>query len=88
MPFGLRNAGATYQRLVDKAFARQISKNIKAYFDDLVIKSKTEYQMLDNIQETFQNSRKINMRLNPIKCSFVGHIIGKQSIKANPQGIC
>ncbi|XP_021985926.1 uncharacterized protein LOC110882149 [Helianthus annuus] len=91
MPFGLKNAGATYQRLVDKAFASQIGKNMDAYVDDLVIKSKTEYQMLDYIQETFQNLRKVNMKLNPEKCSFgfeegkfLGHIVGKQSIKANP----
>mgnify|MGYP002560216088 CR=1 FL=1 len=88
MPFVLRNAGATYQRLVDKAFTEQTGKNIEAYVEDLVIKSKTEYQMLDDIQETFQNSRKINMKLNPVKCSFLGHIMGKQSIKANPQRMC
>ena len=77
MLFGLRNAGTTYPRLVDKAFAGQIGKNIKAYVEDLVIKSKTEYQMLDDIQETFQNSRKINMKLNPVKCSSLGHIMRK-----------
>ncbi|KAJ0820273.1 putative nucleotidyltransferase, Ribonuclease H [Helianthus annuus] len=69
MPFGLKNAGATYQRLVDKAFESQIGRNMEAYVDDLVIKSKTEYQMLDDIQETFKNLRKINMKLNPEKCS-------------------
>ncbi|GJZ40414.1 reverse transcriptase domain-containing protein [Tanacetum coccineum] len=42
MPFGLRNAGATYQRLVDKAFHKQIGRNLKVYVDDLVIKSRTE----------------------------------------------
>ncbi|KAJ0558612.1 putative nucleotidyltransferase, Ribonuclease H [Helianthus annuus] len=94
MPFGLKNAGATYQRLVDKAFASQIGKNMEAYVDDLVIKSKTEYQMLDDIQETFKNLRKVNMKLNPEKCSFgfeegkfLGHIVGKQSIKANPNKV-
>ncbi|XP_035843947.1 uncharacterized protein LOC118490420 [Helianthus annuus] len=70
MPFGLKNAGATYQRLVDKAFASQIGKNMEAYVDDLVIKSKSEYQMLDNIQETFKNLRKVSMKLNPEKYSF------------------
>ncbi|KAJ0489324.1 putative nucleotidyltransferase, Ribonuclease H [Helianthus annuus] len=94
MPFDLKNAGATYQRLVDKAFESQIGRNMEAYVDDLVIKSKTEYQMLDDIQETFKNLRKINMKLNPEKCSFgfdegkfLGHIVGKQSIKANPNKV-
>ncbi|KAJ0481351.1 putative nucleotidyltransferase, Ribonuclease H [Helianthus annuus] len=94
MPFGLKNVGATYQCLVDKAFASQIGKNMEAYVDDLVIKSKTESQMLDDIQETFKNLRKVNMKLNPEKCSFgfeegkfLGHIVGKQSIKANPNKV-
>ncbi|KAJ0753087.1 putative nucleotidyltransferase, Ribonuclease H [Helianthus annuus] len=55
IPFDFKNAGATYQRLVDKAFTGQIGKNMEAYMDDLVIKSKTEGQMLDDIQETFWN---------------------------------
>jgi hypothetical protein len=42
MPFGLKNAGATYQRLVDKAFSNQIGRNIEIYVDDMVIKSKSE----------------------------------------------
>ncbi|XP_022019877.2 uncharacterized protein K02A2.6-like [Helianthus annuus] len=79
MHFGLKNAGETYQRLVDKAFASQISRNMEAYVDDLVIKSRTEYQMLDDIQETFKNLRKVNMKLNPEKCSF--------GIKANPNKV-
>nr|GFD10981.1 hypothetical protein [Tanacetum cinerariifolium] len=39
MPFGIRNAGETYQRLADKAFNKQIGGNLEAYVDDLVIKS-------------------------------------------------
>ncbi|XP_022004514.1 uncharacterized protein LOC110902082 [Helianthus annuus] len=67
---------------------------MEAYVDDLVIKSKTEYQMLDDIQETFKNLKKVNMKLNLEKCSFgfekgkfLGHIVGKQSIKANPNKV-
>nr|GEV24520.1 reverse transcriptase domain-containing protein [Tanacetum cinerariifolium] len=52
MPFGLKNASATYQRLMDKAFDNQISQNIKVYVDDLVVKSYTEAEMLRNIDET------------------------------------
>ncbi|GJW52479.1 reverse transcriptase domain-containing protein, partial [Tanacetum coccineum] len=54
MPFGLKNAGATYQRLVDKAFDNQVGRNIEVYVDDLVIKSHTEAEMLRDIDETFQ----------------------------------
>ncbi|GJX75648.1 reverse transcriptase domain-containing protein [Tanacetum coccineum] len=56
IPFGLKNAGATYQRLVDKAFDSQVGRNIEVYVDDLVIKSHTEAEMLRDIDETF--SRK------------------------------
>nr|GEV09835.1 reverse transcriptase domain-containing protein [Tanacetum cinerariifolium] len=65
MPFGLKNAGATYQRLVDEAFQPQIGRNLKVYVDDMVIKSKSEREMLADITETFDNLRRINMKLNP-----------------------
>ncbi|GKE72325.1 hypothetical protein Tco_1534366 [Tanacetum coccineum] len=54
MPFGLKNARATYQRLVDKVFNDQIGRNLKAYVDDMVIKSISEEDMLADIKETFQ----------------------------------
>ncbi|GJT73520.1 reverse transcriptase domain-containing protein [Tanacetum coccineum] len=65
MPFSLKNAGTTYQRLVDKAFNSQVGQNVEVYVDDLVIKSYTEAEMLRNIDETFRLLRKINMKLNP-----------------------
>ncbi|GJZ25066.1 reverse transcriptase domain-containing protein [Tanacetum coccineum] len=55
MPFGLRNAGATYQRLVDKAFHKQVGRNPEVYVDDLVIKSRTEEEIIRDIEETFKN---------------------------------
>ncbi|GKC19210.1 reverse transcriptase domain-containing protein [Tanacetum coccineum] len=70
MPFGLRNAGATYQCLVDKAFHKQISRNLEVYVDDIVIKSRTEYEIVRDIEETFETLREINMKLNPKKCTF------------------
>ncbi|GKA34753.1 reverse transcriptase domain-containing protein [Tanacetum coccineum] len=65
MPFGLKNAGAIYQRLVDKVFNDQIGKNLEAYVDDMVIKSTSEESMLKDIQETFDKLQAINMKLNP-----------------------
>ncbi|GJS70029.1 reverse transcriptase domain-containing protein [Tanacetum coccineum] len=70
MPFGLRTVGATYQRLVDKAFHKQIGRNLEVYVDDLVIKSRTEEEINRDIEETFKNLREINMKLNPNKCTF------------------
>ncbi|GJT21472.1 reverse transcriptase domain-containing protein [Tanacetum coccineum] len=94
MPFGLKNAGATYQRLVDKVFNDQIGKTLEAYINDMVIKSTSEEVMLTDIKETFQRFRSINMKLNPKKCSFgvekgpfLGHLITKQGIRANPSKV-
>nr|GEW75450.1 reverse transcriptase domain-containing protein [Tanacetum cinerariifolium] len=58
MPFGLKNAGAIYQRLMDKAFESQIGRNIEVYVDDLVIKSHTEDEMMRDIEETFRTLHK------------------------------
>ncbi|GJY30021.1 reverse transcriptase domain-containing protein [Tanacetum coccineum] len=70
MPFGLRNARATYQHLVDKVFHKQIGRNLEVYVDDLVIKGRTEDEIVRDIEETFKTLREINMKLNPKKCTF------------------
>nr|GEY28255.1 reverse transcriptase domain-containing protein [Tanacetum cinerariifolium] len=70
MPFRLKNTRATYQRLVDKAFQKQIGRNLEVYVDDLVIKSRTEEAVIRDVEETFKTLRKINMKLNPKKCAF------------------
>nr|GEX91625.1 reverse transcriptase domain-containing protein [Tanacetum cinerariifolium] len=91
MPFGLKNAGATYQRLMDKAFESQVRQNIEVYVDDLVVKSYTEAEMMRDIEETFRTLRKVNMKLNPKKCSFgltegvfLGYVITPEVIKPCP----
>ncbi|GJV10560.1 reverse transcriptase domain-containing protein [Tanacetum coccineum] len=92
MPFGLTNASATYQPpVVDKAFDSQVGRNIKVYVDNLVIKSHTETKMLRDIDETFCTLRKINMKLNPKKCTFgavegmfLGYMISPEGIKPCP----
>ncbi|GJR04247.1 retrovirus-related pol polyprotein from transposon TNT 1-94 [Tanacetum coccineum] len=65
MPFGLKNARATYQRLVDTIFKGQMGQNLEAYVDDMVIKSKTKPEMIKDVQETLLTLQKINMKLNP-----------------------
>nr|GEW87618.1 reverse transcriptase domain-containing protein [Tanacetum cinerariifolium] len=64
------NAGATYQRLVDKSFYKQINRNLEVYVDDLVIKSHTKDEIVRGIEETFKTLREINMKLNPKKYTF------------------
>ncbi|GJU47986.1 reverse transcriptase domain-containing protein [Tanacetum coccineum] len=90
IPFGLNNAGATYKRLVDSAFQTQLGRNLEAYVDDMVIKRKTKQGMIIDIAETFDNLQKINMKLNPKKCSFdvgegkfLGYMVTSEGIRAN-----
>ncbi|GJU46471.1 reverse transcriptase domain-containing protein [Tanacetum coccineum] len=94
MPFGLKNAGATYQRLVDKAFEKQVGRNLEVYVDNLVIKSHTEAELLRDIEETFCTLRNINMKLNLKKCTFravegmfLGYMVGPEGIKPCPEKI-
>ncbi|GKA97874.1 reverse transcriptase domain-containing protein [Tanacetum coccineum] len=94
MPFGLRNVGATYQCLVDKAFHKQIGRDLKVYVDDLVIKSCTEDEIVRDIEETFKTLRKINMKLNPKKCTFrveegmfLGYKVNTRGIKVCPDKV-
>nr|GEU73934.1 reverse transcriptase domain-containing protein [Tanacetum cinerariifolium] len=90
MPFGLRNAGATYQHLVDKTFHKQIGRNLEVYVDDLVIKIHTEDGIVRDVKETFRTLRDINMKLNPKKCAFgvkEGMFLGYK-VKAKGLKVC
>ena len=94
MPFGLKNTGATYQRLVNRMFSHQIGRNVEVYEDDLLVKSKDEANHLDNLKETFSTLRKYNMKLNPAKCvfaiasgKFLGFIVSQWGIEANPDKV-
>ena len=70
MPFGLKNAGATYQRLVNQMFHRQIGRNMEVYVDDMLVKSRKVELHLDDLKETFDTLRKYQMRLNLARCVF------------------
>jgi hypothetical protein len=70
MPFGLKNARATYQRLVNKMFRDQIGKNVEVYADDMLVKSIRTASHIADLRETFQTLRSHKMKLNPAKCAF------------------
>ena len=76
MPFGLKNAGATYQRLVNKMFNKQMGRNMEVYVDDMLVKSKEELTHLDDLTEMFATLKQYQMKLNPSKCVF-GVVSGK-----------
>ena len=90
MPFRLKNAGATYQRLVNKMFNKQIGRNMEVYVDDMLIKSKEELAYLDDLKETFATLKQYQMKLNPRKCvfgvasgKFLGFMVSLRGIEAN-----
>ncbi|KAL0437896.1 UNVERIFIED_CONTAM: hypothetical protein Slati_2272600 [Sesamum latifolium] len=91
MPFGLKNAGATYQRLVDKIFHPQIGRNVEVYVYEMLVKSKEAGNHVVDLEETFSVLRKYRLKLNPAKCAFgirggcfLGFIVKQRGIEANP----
>nr|GEU66659.1 hypothetical protein [Tanacetum cinerariifolium] len=81
-----------YPTLVDSTFQYQIGRNLEAYVDDMVIKSKDEKMLLADIEKTFDNLKRINMKLNPKKFSFgveegkfLGYMVTSEGIRANPK---
>jgi hypothetical protein len=70
MAFGLKNGGATYQKSIHIILEPQIRRNVKAYIDDVVVKSKKRGDLLDDLKEAFDNLYKYKMMLNPKKCVF------------------
>ena len=70
MSFSLKNAGATYQRLMNKMFAYQIGRNVQVYVDNMLVKSQRNDDHLDDLRETFDTLHSYNMKLNPGKCAF------------------
>ena len=70
MPFGLKNAGATYQRAMQKIFDDILHKNVECYVDDLVVKSRSQTDHLQDLREVFERLRKYQLRMNPLKCAF------------------
>jgi len=67
MSFGLKNAAATYQRAIQRCRQDQTRKNVEAYVDDVVVKSKTADNLIADLEKTFQNLKKFHWKLNPTK---------------------
>ena len=94
MPFGLKNAGATYQRLVNRMFQKHIGVTMEVYIDDILVKSTIAELHIAHLSEAFQILRNYNMKLNPAKCAFgvsvgkfLGFIVNHRGIEANPYKI-
>ena len=94
MPFGLKNAGAIYQRLVNQMFKEQIRRNVEVYVNDMLVKSKEEEDHLDDLKEMFNTLRQYSVKLNPSKCAFgvssgkfLGFMVSRRGIEANPKKV-
>ena len=94
MPFGLENAESTYQRMVTRMFEAQLGRNMKAYIDDMVIKSKVASEHIQDLEDVFSVLRKHQLQLNTSKRSFgvssgkfLGFMITHYSIEINPDQI-
>ena len=94
MLFELKNAGATYQRLMNKMFAHQIGRNVQVYMDNMLVKSIREDDHLDDLKETYDTLCSYNMKLNLKKCAFgvttrkfLGFLVSQRGIEVNPDKI-
>ena len=94
IPFGLKNTGSTYQRMMTRMFEPQLGKSIKIYIDDMVVKSKVVSAHLGDLNSTFNVLRKHKLHLNASKCSFgvgpgkfLGYMVTYRGIEVNPDQI-
>jgi hypothetical protein len=94
MSFGLKNAGATYQWAIQLCLADQLHRNVEAYMDDVVIKTRVHDEFIPDLEQTFNSLRKFWWKLNPTKYIFgvpqgklLGFIVSHRRIYANPEKI-
>ena len=94
MPFGLKNAGSTYQQMMTKMFESQLGKSVEVYIDDIVVKSKLVSEHLADLSNIFEILRRHKLCLNASKCSFgvrlgkfLGYMVTYRGIEVNPDQI-
>ena len=94
MPFGLKNAKSTYQKMMTKMFKTQLGKNIEVYIDDMVVKSKVVSEHVGDLGSIFEILREHKLRLNASKCSFgvgsrkfLGYMVTHRGIEINPDQV-
>jgi hypothetical protein len=92
MPFGLKNAGATYQRMMQNCLGKQIGRNVQVYIDDVIITTREEATLISDLHETFDNLDRYKLKLNLTKCSFgvpggqlLRFLVLSRGIEANPE---
>ena len=91
MPFGLKNAEASYQLMMTKIFQDKIGRIVEVYIDDMVVKIKQEVRHIEDLQGVFEVLRQHKLRLNAEKCAFgvgtgkfLGYLITNQGMESTP----
>uniref|UniRef100_A0A2N9G772 Integrase catalytic domain-containing protein n=1 Tax=Fagus sylvatica TaxID=28930 RepID=A0A2N9G772_FAGSY len=91
MPFGLKNAGATYQRTMTAMFHDMMHHEIEDYVDDIVVKSKTKEDHFSILKKVFERCRLYKLKMNPLKCAFgvsagkfLGFLVHQRGIDVDP----
>ena len=91
MPFGLKNAGVTYQRPMVALFHDMIHHEIKVYVDDMIARSQTKEEHLDHMHKLFERMKEYKLKLNPNKCTFgvrsgklLGFVVSSKGIEVDP----
>ena len=94
MPFGLKNARSTYQRMMTKMLEPQLGKNIEVYIDDMVVKSKVVSEHVGDLRSIFEILKEHKLRLNASKCSFgvgsgkfLGYMVTHRGIEVTPDQV-
>jgi hypothetical protein len=94
MPFGLRDAPATFQRLVDKMLTSIQYDYVMAYLDDIIVKGQEVTSSMKNLREVFERIREAGLKLKPSKCellreeiTYLGHIINSKGLKTDPKKV-
>ena len=94
MPFGMKNAGVTYQRAATTLFHDMMHRDVEVYVDDMIIKSRGKADYLASLERFFERIRQFRLRWNPRKCTFgvtsgklLGHIVSESGIEVDPEKI-
>ena len=92
MPFGLKNAGATYQRMATALLHDMMHNEVEVYVDDMIVKSKDRESHTVNLRKFFERIKEYRLRLNSQKCTFgviarklLGFLVSDRGIEVDPE---
>ncbi|GKG16116.1 hypothetical protein Tco_0358439, partial [Tanacetum coccineum] len=88
----LKNSVDTLQRMMEKVLADQRGRNVEIYLEEIVLKSKSELDLVQDVEETLRKLKRVNIKIDPVTSSFgvkegrfLGHMITKEGVRADPE---